>query len=168
MTAPEDLTWDIALVDGGARRPSLEDCGGADVENDDPPPDETSELTALKCNQWSRQIAAMGRMLPSAGVGIRFNAGVPVIYQATGPGEQVVAEDFFTVVDVLTGHTEIRWDEGTLPIPILPPVVSRNTMSAGSEAAEYIVESDVIVGVSVMTWDGTNTLADHDFILTIY
>lgn len=168
MTAPLTLTWDILAGDGGARRGSLEDMGGADVENDLPLPNQSKDLSAEKCNQWSRQLAAVNRMISSSGISVVFDSGDPIVLQAIGPGS-LVTPSFFEVEDNSNGDTTIRWDEGTLPVPVLQPIACLNTDGTrGSIDAAYEFNSGVVVGLRVRTWNSAGTPTDMAFTVLIW
>lgn len=130
MAAADEFTFDIDLADGGARRPSLEDIGGAVLEDDDdyPPPNDNSELYAAMGNQWQRQLAGLARMIPVARITVEYSAGTPFISQLQVMSETLVIADF-TVTDNGAGDVSIEWEAGALPTPTCKPTGATNNGS---------------------------------------
>lgn len=167
MTAPDYLTWDAEVADGGARRPSLADVGGATLEDEAPLPDESSDWTAAKGNQWQRQVAAIGGAMYSAAIEVRILVNVPYVYRAIGPGTAVVA-GLFTVTDNGTGDTTVAWPVGALPIPDVAPSVSLNGSAAGMIAAEAVTISGINRSVRIRVMNSSGVAADLPFTLVIH
>src|SRR5262245_60676525 len=127
MTAPDDLTWDISPP----RRPSLDDCGGASIQDHAQfPPDRTTMPYAAQLNQWAKQIARMGGMVPAAKFSVTFSGGTPSISQfACMPTAPEIGD--FTVTDNGAGDTTITWASGTFPTSTLSPEATRNGGASG-------------------------------------
>jgi len=126
MTAPDTLTWDLAAADGGPRRPSLEDVGGATHEDDAVfPPDPATMPYAAELNQWAMQVAAFGKVVPSLILSVEFAGGAPAVVVASSPRSSVALGDF-TVTDNGTGDTTITWPANTFPPEVTRPEVSIN------------------------------------------
>ncbi len=124
MAAEEILTWDVAAVDGGARRPSIADVGDALLEDDPahPPPNDGTHLYAKMVNQWAKQIAALGRTASSVRMTIAFDGGgVPFIDRLEAAGTLIVTSTF-TLTDNGNGDTTIAWDPGDLPAITCEPI----------------------------------------------
>jgi hypothetical protein len=164
MPASKILTWDIASGDGGARRPTLNDVGGATLIDDDKyPPDPASMPYADQLNEIQRQIAALAKVAPAALISVHIASGTPTIVAATGPGSAVVP-GLFTVTDLGTGHTQISWPAGSLPPPsgILP--LATCNQSAGVQISAVQATNSV----TVLTNNDATTPADCDFTVAVY
>lgn len=162
--ASPELTWDIAPEDGGARRPSLQDVGGATVMEVAPYPDKASMIYADQINELQRQVAAQGKVADAARISVHYASGTPNITGATGPGTAVVP-GLFTVTDNGTGDTSITWPDGTLPIPTpgLQPSATINSVGAFSLSAAYVTN-----GVRVRTYtSSTGSAVDADFTVEV-
>src|SRR5688500_18705993 len=81
MAAKEYLTYDgDALNAIVPHRPGIDDLGGDElIDHQEFPPDPETMPTADAWNQKVGCIAAQGKVLPSAIIGVRFNAGAPVV-----------------------------------------------------------------------------------------
>jgi hypothetical protein len=168
MAALPDLSWDIGVdVDGNAhdaRRPSVDDVGGATIEDESPFPDKGSMIYADLLNQLQRQSAAQGAVADAARISIHFASGTPVVAGATGPGTEVVTS-LFTVTDNGTGDTTITWPAGALPIasPGLQASATINAVGAFCLSAVYVTN-----GVRVRTYASTSgAAADADFTVNV-
>ena len=162
--APDELTWDIAVIVGGARRPSVNDVGGTAWEDEDPEPDTASMPYAAALNQQQKQIAAIGAVTDSARVSIHFTTGTPSVIGATGPGSATVP-NLFSLTDNGTGDTTIIWPAGSLPssTPGLQPSATVNAVGAFAICAVYVTN-----GVRVRTYtSSTGAAADADFTVNI-
>lgn len=115
MAAPATLTWDLTAPDGGPRRPSLGDIGGAGLADKagHAPPRDGSHLYADMVNQWQRQLYALAKMAPLVRL-VVGNTGVPFIGDLVSPRENLVIGDF-TVASGGTGIVDISWAAGVLP-----------------------------------------------------
>lgn len=152
MPVPETLTYDIP---GAPRRPSLEDVGGATMEDDQArPPDPVTMPTAAKFNQHDRQIAAAHRVLPVLVLSLRFSSGAPIIDSFTTLSTLPVTGTF-TVVDNGTGDTSITWPANTFPTPAVKPKGGVNGPTLGACAPELITN-----GVRIRTVNMSNVATD--------
>lgn len=144
MAAEETLTWEIPVGDGGARRPTLADLGGADFLDDEdyPPPRDGSEPYATEYNQSKKQVRAVASVAPSAILTIGFNAGTPFLDRLMTPSSTVVPSDF-TVTDDGPGLTTISWPVGILPPTTCDPMVTPN--QNGTASAEVTSTNEVLV-----------------------
>jgi hypothetical protein len=152
ITAPETLTWDIAAVDGGPRRPSLEDLGGATLEDDALyPPDPATMPYAKQLNQWAKQLEAVAAIVPFVAFSVQFFAGVPTIVAFTCPRRTgVLILGTTGVTDLGDGDTSITWPAGTFPPALLKPECTIN------EDIEELVGATIVSitnGVRVRTYN---------------
>lgn len=162
MAAEETLTWEIAIADGGARRPTIADLGGADFVDDDdyPPPRDGSEPYATEYNQSKKQVRAVASVSPSAILTIDFAAGVPFIDKLMAPSSVLTAGDF-TITDDGTGLTTIEWVSGTLPEIVCDPLVTAN--GDGAVNAEVMGPTEILVRTFA-----SGVAADVRFTIAIY
>jgi hypothetical protein len=160
------LTWDLTPTDGGPRRASLADIGGATVENDDDAPDEATMIHAGMMNRLQRTAAAHDKAIPALVISVHFTAGTPAITQATGPAAAAIPGTF-TVVDNGAGDTTIKWPVDTFPPSVAGPTAGLNDLTLGSGIACALGTFGGLPGVRVKTWDGSNNAADRDFTVTI-
>lgn len=110
-----ESTWEIP---GAARRPGIDDFGGAqDVDQDPAPPD--TQWSAGKSNFGQRNGAAMAGVVPSAIVWWSFSGATPQIDEIKAcSGLLTIAS--FTPTLIGTGQLRIAWTAGDLP-PIAGP-----------------------------------------------
>lgn len=122
MAAPATLVFDIAAIDGGARRPSIGDVGSAILEDKStkPPPKDGKHLYGNMCNQWQKLLAAYGRVAPSVTMTVEFSGGTPAIDKIVALGTEIDATDF-VVSDDGVGVTRIQWTSTKLPAPTCKP-----------------------------------------------
>lgn len=146
MAAEETLTWEIPVIDGGARRPTLADLGGADFLDDDdyPPPRDGSEPYATEYNQTKKQIRAVASVAPSAILTVGFAAGVPFLDKFMAPSSDLVAGDF-TIGDASLGVTTIEWPAGSLPEMVCDPMVSVNQGTQATASVEVTSPTEILV-----------------------
>lgn len=145
MAVPADLTWDLAVGDGGPQRPTLAAMGEAALVDDaDYPPVAPTMPTSLMLNQWQRQLAAQGKVIAALVVSIRFSGGTPSVYKFTTPGDTMVLGDL-TVTDNGTGDTTIAWPSNMLPVSVAEPVVGVNGSTPGQASAEMPTATSVRV-----------------------
>lgn len=163
MAAADELTWDDTT--GGVRRPSLADLGGADLEDDTsyPPATDGSELYALMCNQWTKQIAALGRVCPACVMTIAFSAGAPYIDKLASASANLVIGDF-TLTDNGSGDTTIAWAANKLPAMSTDPVATPNAIGGDTTAQVSVVSA---TSIRVQTYAG-GVIADTRVTVTIY
>lgn len=162
MAAEETLTWEIPIGDGGARRPTIADLGGADFVDDDdyPPPRDGSEPYATEYNQSKKQIRAVASVAPSAILTVDFAAGVPFVDKLMAPSSTLTTGDF-TITDGGPGLTTIEWSAGALPEIVCDPLVTAN--GNGAANAEVMGSTEILV----RTFAG-GVAADVRFTVAIY
>jgi hypothetical protein len=166
MSAPTYNTWEGDTGNGiNPRRPSTDDLGGDELENDPkytPTPNEMP--TAEAWNQQVKQIAALARVAPAAILEVT-NGGTPSIASVYGPNAALVPGDF-TVTDMGAGITKIEPDAGKLPVQTWKPwaqILGNNGGGANtSGTAVEIISTGWIVRTS-----RNNTLVDVDFVLHV-
>lgn len=163
MTAPSFLTWEGG-DDEDPRRPSTDDLGGDQKEDDaEFPPDPVEHFTAAGWNQLVKQVAALAKVAPACKLEVRFNAGAPYVARVTAPSGDVAA-DTFTVTDDGTGITTIEWPANTFPPHQLSPS-GLTFLSSLTTRVEGHVE-EVTNGVTVYTFSN-GAAADIAFTLEI-
>ena len=145
------------------RRGSLQDFGGATVENEDPLPDEATMLSADLCNGLQRAVAAHEKAVFTLGITVTFPATTPVVSQVTG-GPEAATIVTITPNDNGLGDTTLSWPAGTFAASILGPMVSLNDGTVGGGATAELVAN----GVRVKTWTGASTPADRPFTVVIH
>jgi hypothetical protein len=96
------------------RRPTIDDLGGGAKQNATSPPDPVRQATAEDFNQATKQIAAVGRVIPLATVFVTISAGVPTVSGVLAPGSSVTTGSF-TLTDNGAGDTTISWAASLLP-----------------------------------------------------
>jgi hypothetical protein len=161
VTAPEELTWDIAAEDGGPRRPSLEDLGNATLEDDaKEPPDPETMPYAAQLNQWAKQLEALAAVVPFVAFSVEFSGGAPAVVAVTCPRRSGVDLDTFTPTDNADGDTTITWPAGTFPPPLLRPFVVLN----GNPSVRTTIAAEAVAnGVRVRSRGATDALVDNNF-----
>lgn len=159
-TYPGDLTAD----DGGPRRGSLQDFGGATVENEDPLPDEATMPCADMLNGLQRAVAAHEKAVFTLGISVTFDGGgAPVVSQVTGGPEAAIISTI-TPTDNGNGDTTLSWPAGTFADHLLPPTVSINEdVDALAPRAFYVAN-----GVRVKTKNDSGVATNMAFTVIIY
>jgi hypothetical protein len=164
MSAPDFLTWEGNGDDEDPRRPSTDDLGGDEKEDEaDFPPDDVEHFTAGGWNQKVMQIAAMARVAAACKIKVEFSGGTPAITDVTSPSSSVTAATF-TVTDEGTGVTLIEWPANTFPPHACAPT-GLTPFSADATAKTAHAE-EVTDGVRVRTF-AVSTAADVDFSICI-
>jgi len=161
------MTTTLTFDESPARRPGLDDdLGGAEYE-DDPvfPPEPGTMPASAAWNQNAAQVAALAKIAP-AFVAVTFSAGTPSVAAATGPGGSVVP-GLFTVEDIGTGNTIVKWTTGTLP-PLSGFVIAAcNSTTAGAVVrAVSLAPSGGFDRVQVYG-DAAGVAGDYDFALIL-
>jgi hypothetical protein len=159
MAAPEELTWNIVPP----RRPTLDDLGSAQLEDHATrPPKPPRQPHAAQLNQWAKQLARLGGIVPVARFSVQFAGGNPSIVQfITMPTGPVLVT--FTVTDNGPGDTSITWPADTFPASSLRPTVSINSDTFSVPRAFLITN-----GVRVKTADIGGILSDADFTVSVF
>lgn len=162
MTIPTDKsTYDIP---GAPRRPSLEDMGGAGLEDDqDDPPDALTMPSAAAMNQGERQIAAAHAVLPVATVWLRVSGGNHVVDSFASLTTLIDGTDLVVTVNG-TGDTSITWPANSFPAPLGPP---RPGGITGTTIGQMAVES-ITNGFRVRTANATGTATTLPCAVDVY
>ncbi len=159
MAAEPVKTWDISP----ARRPSLQDVGGATLIDDaDNPPDAATMPHADQLNQLQYQAEAASRMVSCAAMDI-VNSGSPSISRLSAPGTNLVPASF-TVTLVGAGHVRIVWTAGALPTSTVNPKVQMTTDAAWCDPIPIPISN----GVEIKTRNSAGTLTNGNFTLWIF
>lgn len=163
MSADEVLTWDRALVDGGASRPTLALLDAGELLDDEahPPVTDGTEPYAAQLNQWSKQIVAVGRVASSAIMTIDCSSGSVVKVALQTPSEILALTDFTITIDS-TGVSTVSWTSGALPPMTCDPTLTLN--SDGDYTGVALVASPT--SITVKTRSG-GTLANARWTLQI-
>lgn len=173
--APDTCTWDLDVADGGPRRPSLADVGGAQQINGTPAPDPTMP-NAQAINQCERQIAALAAVAPLLTVSVHYDAGTPSVVAFASPSSTLELADLTADGSGGTGDCTIWWPTALLPATGTRPEVSLNFDASGVPPAEMSapvsgLTTDIgppaLTGVRVVLRDTAGTLTDHDFTVTV-
>lgn len=161
MAAATTLTWDIAP----ARRPSLEDVGGAACLDDSskPPPRDGTHLYADLVNQLQRQVQALAKMIPTARI-YCSNSGTPALVLLETPNTTLVGADF-TIGDGGVGITNITWVAGKLPALGTPPSATVVFQTSQDVSAAALQMSSV--SIQVRTYQN-GALSDVPFVVSIH
>lgn len=160
---PTTLVFDTLAVNGGARRPSIDDVGKALLEAKAPAPRETgTHLHPDFLNQWQKLLVAFGRVCPSAILTIDFNGGgVPFIDKLQTLSDSLLIADF-SVFDDGNGITRIQWTSTKLPDPTCDP-------SGLTFAGSGLHQGRVLL---TKNWSGSgagaSTPGTHRILLTTY
>jgi len=117
-------TYDLPLVDGGPRVPDVNDLGGVQIKNGDPPPAKGAERDADMDNVQTETLAGVVRATPTCLLSVEFSAGEYVIARLVTMGTQVEAGDFTLDNSGGTGDCVITWTAGTLPPLVGKPRVT--------------------------------------------
>lgn len=147
--AIETLTWDLDAADGGPRRPSLDDVGGATLEDDAKyPPDRSRMPYAAMLDQLQKQAAAVGAVVESLVLSVEFSGGTPAAVAFTCPRTGLELSDF-DVNDNGVGDTTITW-----PADTFPPELTRPELTINEDIGEMVGGTAVSVanGVRVRTY----------------
>jgi hypothetical protein len=156
-------TWDVPPNEGGARRASLGDLGGAQVQDDIPSPDIGKDIYAGLVNELARQVAGINRVIGAAKVWVRVQAGNAFVFRTSGMGTSVDV-NFFAVQRISPGVFQITWTAGTLP-PLLGEPDTSLTSGPGMIWGLWIANNPN--GVEVHTTDASGNPADQSFVVTI-
>jgi len=167
MAAADDLTFDLVPP----RRPTLDDLGGADFEDDDVnPPDPTSMPNAGEANVKAKTMAAVARVMPLAQVWVRIVSGTPVIYNAIF-ASTLLNDSSITLTDEAAGRVRLSWSPDAFPALAGEPAVTPTyTTDANNPALQSVAaQSELIVnGCKVRTYlTNTAGLVDYNFVVVI-
>jgi hypothetical protein len=161
MSAGADtLTYDISP----ARRPSLDDMGGASCEDDAKnPPDPETMATAAQYNQIQGQCQALAKVAASFILGVTNDGTGAGIYSLSATGTNITTGTF-TVARTGTGIVQITWPSGTFPTAVADASVQMTADGAWCQPIPIAIAN----GVEVKTRDQTGALADGAFTITFY
>lgn len=153
-------TWDI----NPARRPSLNDMGGASLEDDAVnPPDPNTDPTAASLNQCQDQGAALAAVSPAFILDVVNNGTTASLSRFSAPGFNIVG-GALTIARVSIGLVSITWPSGTFPVSVANPIVQMTTDAAFSQPIPIAISN----GVQVKCRDNTGALADGNFTIVFH
>jgi hypothetical protein len=157
-------TYDIPLADGGPRVPDVEDLGGTEIEDGDPPPHKGAQRSADMDNVQTPTLAGLCRMNPTCRLWIEFHGGNPTVIAVDSMGtlDPLTLGTAFSFTPNATGDLTISWDNGTLPSQSRKPHVWL-TDDAGFAYASYAPNE-----IEVFTFDATAAAADLNFAVDIF
>lgn len=151
-----------------ARRPSLDDLGGAAKQDHARfPPNPVTMPTAQNWNQFARFMEGAGKLLPFCIIHVSFAAGVPFIVSVRSMRSSLVVGSFPAPTDNGDGDTTI--DYSAIPTAF-PPSNRPPRADIVGDGAFLVPTCDTTVAntVRVRTRDNTNTLVDQPFVLEIF
>lgn len=174
--APTTCTWDIDEADGGPRRPSLADVGGAQQIDATPAPHPTMPNSAM-LNQHDRQHRAMGAVAPLLEVSVHYDSGSSTwsIVAFASPSTRLTLSDLSLIIDG-DGDVTVFWPTALLPPPNVRPTAALNFDASGipptAPAAPMCgLTTDIgppaLTGARVVMHDHAGTLANYDFTVTV-
>lgn len=161
----DEYTYDLALVDGGPRKPDLADLGGEGFADSTlAPPQKGIDPYAGLFSEHSRNLAGLNRLTPTARVWIEWSGSAWIIVGAEGMGS-AIDDTSFTLTPVSTGIVLIEWDAGTLP-PMERKPLARLTDDPG--VAFAIVMDPNSVRVRTYNLSAGPVAESLHFVLEIY
>lgn len=151
------------------RRPGIDDVGGGAKENATDLPDPRRGMTAEDWNQVTKQIVAMGLVVPQLRVWVRFSAGTPVLETFAAWNQNIIVGDF-TFTDMGAGDTKVIIASAKLASQMGKPSASITAGGAGLARHPEVIATVVATNIEfrVKTGDSTNALADLPFRLDIF
>jgi hypothetical protein len=158
MPAIEYLSWNGDGATVLPHRPSTDNLGGDDLQDDEAAPPAPGDPNAPSWNAKVRETVALAKTAAPAKFTITFNAGAPQweLFSAAG---SVVTGDL-TLTDVGTGVTEITWPANTFPPAAAWPELTWH--AAGRGFIEVITN-----GVRVTMVNAAGSAADIPFTVTV-
>ncbi|MGN6107660.1 MAG: hypothetical protein ACTHU0_21300 [Kofleriaceae bacterium] len=162
MAALPEGPFNLDTADGGPRRPSIANVGGAALTEKPPnPPQDGTMLYADMCNGWQHLLRGLGAVTATLKLEVRFSAGTPAVHAllATKDGLEV---DDFVVTDNGTGDTTITWPADAIPPTTITPGVRIRGATCAIGQAEYVTN-----GVRVYTFNAAGVATDADFAVVI-
>jgi hypothetical protein len=148
--------YDLSADDGGPRVPDVDDLGGVEIQNGDPPPEKGAERDGDMDNVQTATMAGRERMGPMCRVHVEYTGGEHVIVAIDAMGNSVVAENFSFTANG-TGDVTMTWAEGTLPPQARKPRVTIVDAFGFGYATQGVDEA------TVFTADETGAAADLNF-----
>lgn len=173
--APTTCTWDLDVADGGPRRPSLADVGGAQQINGTPAPDPTMP-NAQAINQCERQISALGAVAPLLEVSLHWDGAAWSVVAFASPSSTLTLSDLEIDTSGGTGDVLILWPSTLLPATGVRPTAGINFDAAGVPPAApaapmcgltSTVGPPAKTGVRVVMYTAAGALHDYDFTVTV-
>jgi len=168
MPAPDYFTWDFVLPGQPARAASVDDLGGAQLQDDAAYPPVPPEMPyANQLNQWALQLGGVNRVIEALDLEIAIAPSLAIV-RATGMADQLTTsycQANFTVSLFSTGVVTIAWPAGVLPPP---RARSRAWITDPNPYAAPVVESLAPNTLTVYTWDAAGTPTNAPFVLSIY
>jgi len=159
MSASTTYPYDDAVP----TRPTVEDLGGDDKTDDENFPPGAGEPEAAAWDNFVRLHAGAARMLPTARIGIYYNAGAPTIGALVAMRTSIAATDF-VVTDNGVGDTTISWAAGILPDQIQSPMAAVN----GTTPDLIKASKPTALSVNVVTTDHAGGAVDAPFTVEIF
>lgn len=168
MTAPGQSTFDgnpnaTPAVSTGYR-PGLSDFNGGALK-DDPqyPPDPSTMPTSALFNTIAAMLVSMGKMVPTAFIGI--NAGASPTVAWWGTAANLIGANPFTVTRNSAGNYSITWTAGVLPNALGAPNAQINAVLG---AHNYSIGTvNIANGVQVTTTED-GVLTDLNFTVWMF
>lgn len=111
-------TYDLSTADGGPRVPDVDDLGGVEIENGDPPPHKGAERDADMDNVQTQTLTGLCRMGPFCRLWVEWDGAAYVVAAVDAMGTAVTADDF-ELTPIGTGVVDIEWDDDPNPLPPL-------------------------------------------------
>ena len=168
MTAPALYTWDFILPGTFAKAASLDDLGGAQLEDDAVyPPVPPKMPYADQLNQWAKQLAGMNRVITALDIEVTTT---PSVVSATAMSDQITTtfaqnSSNFQVEYFATGILTIGWAAGILPPP---RTRARAFITDPNPYAAPVVEVLSPNSVTVYTWNLSGTPVNVPLLVSIY
>lgn len=159
MAAATILVYDVAAVDGGARRPTLGDIGGGillDLEGFEPAHDGT-ELYDDMLNQMQKLGSAHGRVACSAKLTILATGAARSVLKSQYAGTLVVDGDF-TIVRDSAGVTRIQWTSTKLPAPTCWPEVTTHGATGSIHGGSCVLDLNLAGAGAGVATPGTHRI----------
>jgi len=169
MGASDDVyTYDRPLADGGPYVPSVDDLGGAEMEDDaENPPDLEADPNAGKFNELTRNLAGVNRMIGKCLLEIEWdgttNADAYSVINCDAMGTDAsVSAASFTLTRQSVGVVLVEWTSGSLPAVNRKPRVNLSDDHGTGWGALSSPTS-----VTAHLHDGGDIAADAHFILEL-
>ncbi len=159
------LPWDIPGELGGPRRGSVEDYGGAQLEDEDPaPPRDGSMLYADMGNSLQLAAAAADKVHFALGISVTLDlSNNPALSKATGPAEAAVLGTV-TLTANGAGDVSLTWPANTFPPSILGPIATLNDGTGGGGISAVPITN----GVRVYTKNASDVAAYRAFTVLVW
>lgn len=146
-----------------ARRPTVEDLGGAQKIDGPVPPNAVTMCTAHDLNEFGLVGAGVAGVCPLAIIVVAQAAGAYTIQSVRAPGSNVIAGTF-TPTKNGTGDITVAWTAGALPGTVA--IDASLQSGAGDYGHEDTLPSATSARIKIK--DHTDTAQDSGFTLFIY